>query len=476
LNSIFWHDYETFGGDPRRDRPCQFAGIRTDEDLNITGEPVELFCQPAPDFLPDPVSCRITGISPQQALQQGVVEAEFCERIAAEFSEPGTCVSGYNSIRFDDEVTRHLLYRCFHDPYEREWKHGNSRWDLIDVLRTTRALRPDGIKWPDKDDGTPSFKLEELTRANNIPHAGAHDALVDVRATIAMAKLVKQKQPRLYNYLYALRSKNRVLSLLDLARQEPVVHVSGMFPATQGCLGIVLPLLRHPDNNNGIVVVNLLSDPTPWLSLGSEQIRAKLYTPKADLAEGEERIAIKTVHLNRCPALAPMNVLTDEVVKRYHIDLAEVQRRRELVLGAARLVERLREVFTGSEFAPETDPDLMLYSGGFLDDHDKRVMQRLHTTPGQQLHALATEFHDKRMPELLFRYRARNYPATLNPEENTLWQQYCRARLLGERDGAGVTRSEFESLLASEQPNLPEALHQQLREYADSLYRRWQLA
>src|SRR5690606_18661922 len=200
----------------------------------------------------DPVSCRITGISPQLALDKGLCEAEFCDRILQEFSEPGTCVSGYNSIRFDDELTRHLLYRNLHDPYEREWKHGNSRWDLIDVLRATRALRPDGIQWPDKEDGTPSFKLEELTRANGIPHADAHDALADVHATIAMARLVKQHQPRLYDYLYQLRSKHKVLPLLDLARQEPVVHVSGMFPATRGCLGIVLPLLKHPDNNNGI--------------------------------------------------------------------------------------------------------------------------------------------------------------------------------------------------------------------------------
>lgn len=472
LNSIFWHDYETFGADPRRDRPCQFAGIRTDEELNEIGEPLELYCQPAPDFLPDPVSCRITGISPQLALQKGVREAEFCQRILQEFSEPGTCVSGYNSIRFDDEVTRHLLYRCFHDPYEREWKHGNSRWDLIDVLRATRALRPDGIRWPDKEDGTPSFRLEELTAANGIAHADAHDALADVRATIAMARLVKQQQPRLYDFLYHLRNKQKVLPLLDLARQEPVVHISGMFPATRGCLGLVLPLLKHPDTNNGIIVVDLLTDPTPWLQLPAEEIRRKLYTPRAELAEGEERIALKTVHINRCPVLAPMNVLNAQVQQRYALDLALVQQRREQVLGSRHLVERLREVFSGGEHVAESDPDFMLYSGGFLDDHDKRLQQKLHRLPPRELHTLGSQFHDARLPELLLRYRARNWPETLSTDEAARWLDFCRARLSGEQGGAGPHLARFHELLLQEQAQLPPQLHAQLQQYARDLAAR----
>jgi exodeoxyribonuclease I len=476
VNTIFWHDYETFGSDPRRDRPSQFAGIRTDEDLNIIGDPVLLYCKPAPDFLPDPGACRVTGISPQLALEKGVIEAEFCQRIAQEFSEPGTCVSGYNNIRFDDELTRHMLYRCFHDPYEREWKHGNSRWDLIDVLRTTRALRPEGIQWPDKEDGTPSFRLEELTRANGIEHTDAHDALADVHATIAMARLVKQHQHKLYDYLYTLRNKNRVLPLLDLHRQEPVVHVSGMFPAQRGCIGIVMPLLRDPANNNGIVVVNLLADPSPWLQLGADALREKLYTPSAELPDGEERIALKTVHLNRCPALAPLNVITDTVIQRYSIDLAMVQRHRELIMGTKGLVDRLREVFTATAHKLESDPDFMLYGGGFFDEHDKHLMQRLHKLSPDKLGGIGKDFRDPRLPELLFRFRARNFPHTLDSDEQARWQMFCRARLIGESPGAGLAQDAFNKALAAEQGNMPETLHAALQEYAEDLCRLWGLA
>src|SRR5688572_166853 len=363
MNTIFWHDYETFGGDPRRDRACQFAGIRTDEHLNIIDDPVEIYCQPAPDFLPDPFSCAITGISPQQALAKGVTEAEFCARIASELMQPGTCTAGYNSIRFDDEVTRQLLYRCFYDPYEREWKNGNSRWDIIDLLRMTHALRPEGIVWPTQEDGSPSFRLQELTKANGVEHEHAHDALSDVYATIAMARLVRQKQPKLYEFVYNLRNKNRVLPLLDLGRQEPVVHASRMFAAQRGCLAIVLPLVQHPRNNNGIVVADLLTDPAAWMDLGADELRTRLYTKSENRPEGQVRIPLKTIHINRCPAVAPISVLTDSVKNLYALDMDAIYRHRQQLLSAKELALKVAEIFNDLHADDAGgDPDLMLYS------------------------------------------------------------------------------------------------------------------
>ncbi|RLA45884.1 MAG: exodeoxyribonuclease I, partial [Gammaproteobacteria bacterium] len=198
--TFYWHDYETFGVDPSRDRPVQFAGLRTDVDLNVIGEPLVIFARPANDFLPHPQACLVTGISPQQALAEGLPECEFIRRIHEELARPGTCSVGYNSLRFDDEVTRYTLYRNFYDPYAREWQNGNSRWDIIDMVRATCALRPAGIEWPLREDGLPSFRLEDLTSANGISHEAVHDALSDVHATIALARLVKERQPRLYDY------------------------------------------------------------------------------------------------------------------------------------------------------------------------------------------------------------------------------------------------------------------------------------
>ena len=54
MHTFLWHDYETFGADTRRDRPAQFAAIRTDADLNEIGAPLMMYCRPANDYLPVP--------------------------------------------------------------------------------------------------------------------------------------------------------------------------------------------------------------------------------------------------------------------------------------------------------------------------------------------------------------------------------------------------------------------------------------
>ncbi|MGH8465308.1 MAG: exodeoxyribonuclease I, partial [Pseudomonas sp.] len=300
-NSIYWHDYETFGANPRRDRAAQFAGVRTDEELNIIGEPLVIYCRPAPDMLPHPQSCLITGITPGQALAKGVPEAEFIRRIHDEFSQPQTCVAGYNNLRFDDELTRQLLYRNFYDPYEREYRSGNSRWDIIDMMRLCAALRPEGIIWPRKDDGSISFRLEELCRANGIIHESAHDALSDVLATIALAKLVRERQPRLYDYVFRLRARSAVEERLDIIKRTPVLHISSMYPASQGCMALTAPLTRHPVDRNGFLVYDLRQNPEEWMSLSVDDIRRRLFTRREELGEDEPRISLKVLHSNRCP-------------------------------------------------------------------------------------------------------------------------------------------------------------------------------
>ena len=428
-NSIYWHDYETFGSDPRQDRACQFAGIRTDEELNIVDEPLVIYCRPALDTVPNPEACLITGITPQQALAKGIPESEFSAKIIAEFSEPQTCVAGFNNLRFDDEITRHLLYRCFYDPYEREWKNGNSRWDIIDLLRMTYALRPEGINWPSKEDGSPSFKLEDFTRANHIEHEGAHDALSDVHASIAAARLIRDKQSRLYDYYYKHRNKNTVVPMLNLHDPQPLVHISAMYPGSNGCMAIVLPLLQDPGNSNGIIVYDLSKDPSVWLDESIESIKERLFTASHELPDGIERIALKTVHLNKCPALAPLTVLTDAVINRFHINLDLCKQHQELLLNRTELQEKLNHVFK-PDFKAEQDPDLMLYSGGFFDHHDKNLFTKIRGLSAESLANQYFDFHDSRLPELLFRYRCRNYPESLTAEEQQRWQMFCKEKLL----------------------------------------------
>ena len=439
-SSIFWYDYETTGINPRCDRPLQVAGIRTDEELNEIGEPLNLYCRPADDILPHPAACLVTGITPQLLAERGLCEAEFVTRLHAELARPGTCTAGYNSLRFDDEISRHALYRNFFDPYAREWQGGNSRWDLIDLLRTAYALRPEGIHWP-QDEGRVTLRLERLTAANGIDHGQAHDALADVRATIALARLLRERQPKLYGYLYQLRSKQRVLDQIRLL--HPLVHVSGRFAAERGYLAVVLPLAWHPSNRNALIVCDLQADPAPLLDLDAEVLHRRLYTRREELADNELPVPLKLVHINRCPVLAPLSVLREKDVGRLQLDMAECQRRVDL-LSAAQGVwqEKLPQIYVGDEFSASEDPEQQLY-GGFFGDRDRRLCEQVRRAEPQSLGRQNWGFDDARLPELLFRYRARNFQETLTAAEGECWRDFCRRRLNDAAWGAPNTLEGF---------------------------------
>ena len=434
--SFYWHDYETFGTDPARDRPSQFAGIRTDADFNIIGEPLVIFCQPAADMLPHPEACLITGITPQQALEQGVPELEFIRQIHAQFAQPGTCAVGYNSIRFDDEVSRYTLYRNFYDPYAREWQNGNSRWDIIDMVRLCCALRPEGIVWPSHEDGSTSFKLEQITQANGISHEAAHDALSDVYATIAVAKLIKQKQPRLFDYVFKLRNKREVTNLLNVAEKKPVLHTSAMFPARRFCTSLVMPLAMHPSNKNAVICYDLAVDPEPLLELSAEQICERLYTSAAELPEGVERIPLKAIHINRCPVVVTTDLFEAVIAERIQLNLSRARQHYQQIIKAEPLADKLAEVFSSRTFPEQNDPDIMLYSGSFFGQNDKSVMAQVRSSTPEELRDNTFYFEDARLTEMLFRYRARNYPDSLTEDEKHQWQEY-RYQRLTEADGGG---------------------------------------
>ncbi len=450
MNPTFlWHDYETTGADPRRDRPAQFAAIRTTLDLVPVGEPVSLFCKPAPDILPHPQACLITGITPQQMQRDGVIEPEFSSIVHQHMAQPGTCSVGYNSIRFDDEFTRQMLYRNFYDPYEREWKNSNSRWDVIDLARMCYALRPDGIEWPRRTDGSPSFKLDHLASANHIEQRRAHDAVSDVEALIGFARLLRIRQPRLWDYYFDLRRKQRVFGLLDVARMTPLVHVSSRYPASRGCLALIVPLAMHPSLPNGVIAYDLDVDPTPLLELDADEITDRLFVARGDLPDGIDRIALKTIHANKSPALAPMSVLKDIDLARIALDPDRSLAHLAVLQRADGLVAKLHAVFSRNQSrAAATDPELALYDG-FLPDADKRLLRTVRETPPEQLGSRVFPFRDARYAELLFRYRARNWPDTLDAEEHVRWDDFRRRRIETSTPLTGLTREEYFATLAT---------------------------
>ena len=429
--TFLFYDLETFGQDPRRTRIAQFAAVRTDAQLQVVEEPASFFVRPADDLLPSPVATLITGITPQRALAEGVSEAEAFARINELMARPQTCTLGYNTLRFDDEFVRHGLFRNFFDPYEREWRGGNSRWDLLDMLRLVHALRPDGIHWPRREDGATSFKLEHLALANGVRQGDAHEALSDVYATIGMARAFRQAQPRMWDYALKLRDKRFVAGLLDVVAMQPALHISMRYPASRLCAAPVLPLATHPHIGNRVIVFDLDADPQALLDLSVEEITQRLYTRAADLPEGQQRIPLKEVHLNKVPALVAWNHLRAPDFERLGIDPAATEvRAAQLRAHGPALAEKVRRVFARERPAEgPPDPDGALYDG-FLAEGDRAQLARVRACPPEALAQMAASFRDPRLPELLFRYRARNHPQTLDPGERTRWNGYRRQRLL----------------------------------------------
>ncbi|HEY3049246.1 MAG TPA: exodeoxyribonuclease I [Polaromonas sp.] len=474
FHTFLWHDYETFGINPRRDRPAQFAGIRTDAELNEVGEPLMLYCQPANDYLPDPASCLITGITPQLCLERGVPEHAFAAQIEQLLAQPGTIGVGYNTIRFDDEVTRFMFWRNLIDPYAREWQNDCGRWDLLDVVRMAYALRPEGIVWPTREDGKPSFKLEDLARANGLLHEAAHDALSDVRATIALARLIRTAQPKLFDFCLGLHKKDRVAAELGLPASpqtaRPFLHVSGMFAPERGCLAVMFPLATHPSNKNEILAWDLAHDPSELPLLDLATLRQRLFTKSADLPEGVSRLPIKSVHLNKSPMVVrKLQTLTPQMAAKWGVDMATALRHAEIAAGLPDMSALWPEVFQRpKEAAPDVDEDLY---GGFIGNGDRRRLNQLRELPAAELAHSRTGFDDDRLEELLLRYRARNFPQTLTPDEAERWETHRAARLLEGEGGARNVDALFAEIDALQESadERGEAILGALYDYAEAI-------
>ncbi|MCU7553933.1 exodeoxyribonuclease I [Alteromonas sp. ASW11-19] len=472
--TLLWHDYETFGTSPQKDLPCQFAAIRTDSELNEIGKPINIVSQIANDYLPHPQACLVTGITPQQTLRDGMIEAEFADKVFAAMSEPNTCVAGYNSIRFDDEVSRYLFYRNFYDPYSREWRNGNSRWDIIDLARACYALRPDGIQWPTREDGAPSFKLEHLTAANGIDHGDAHDALADVRATIALARLIRKHQPKLYDYAFSLRSKQAVLKQFDFSRPSVLLHVSSRLPAHSGCSTWVMPVGMHPNNPNAVVVLDLSRSTDLLLNGSVEEIRQALYARQDELDDPASRPGLKLIYINRSPFVTTAKAMTEANAERLGLDREACLANFKLMSQHPEVWQKLLQVYDEPHPDSDDDADHALYSGGFLNDEDRRWCERVREADPYQLPALADDTHNPRLRTLLFRYRARNFPHTLTADEMQRWQHHRQARLTDAGSPASITMENYlltlESLAQAHADNPDnQAILRALYQYAENL-------
>lgn len=465
-NEFFFYDYECFGLRPALDRIAQFAGVRTDADFNPIGEPIMLFCQPTNDYLPNPSAIMITGITPNKCRKDGIPEPEFAQKILQAFGE-NTCILGYNNLRYDDEFTRFLFYRNFISPYAYSYKNGNSRWDLIDLVRACYALRPISFNWPKDEDGKVSFRLSELTKANNLAHKQPHEALSDVFSTIALAKLIKQHQPKLFDYYFNSRDKFSLQELIDFSGTNILVHISGMFNRDNHCLQLVLPITWHPQNKNAIIAILLNADIQDLFSESAEVLQERLYIKHEELEQqGLFPVPLKLIHLNRCPFLAPIKVLLPENIERLKLDIPTCLDKAKKIREEQNLAEKLSKVYLSpkvslAENSPYLDVEARLYDNPF-DSEDELKFSEVLASNGQELSQF--NFKDSRLNQLLFHYRARYFQPSLSPTEQEKWQKYRLEKLKLSASNFWQQISELK-----EKPNSDQIILQELTNYANNI-------
>ena len=422
--TFFFYDLETSGLSARQDRIMQFAGQRTDMNLEPIGEPYNVLVALNDDTLPSPDALMVTGITPQKTVDEGYTEAQFARMLSEEIFTPDTIAVGFNNVRFDDEFIRHLLWRNFYDPYEWSWKDGRSRWDLLDVVRLTRALRPEGIEWPFDDKGEPTNRLELITQANGIAHENAHDALADVTALIDVTKLVKDKQPQLYGYLLKMRDKKQVQTLVNLDDKKPFVYASGRYDKEFAKTTVAFPL--SSGRHGAVIVYDLRYDPTPFVDLSADNLAAKIFaTWEQRQAEDFVSLPVKELQYNRCPAVAPLGVLEQgDGWQKISLDAKTVQKHQNILLSHPDFAEKLRGIFENKPaFKKMPDPEAQLYDG-FLNDRDRIRVEAVRNADERELADFHPEFQDERLVPLLLHYKARNFPRTLSQDELQQWESW----------------------------------------------------
>lgn len=438
--SFFFYDLETSGINPRDARIMQFAGQRTDLELNPIGEPHNHLIKLSEDMLPEPDAVMITGITPQQARADGMTEAEFLKIFHEEIAIPNTIFVGFNSIRFDDEFMRFLQYRNYYDPYEWQWQDGRSRWDLLDVMRMTRALRPDGIKWPVDAEGRPTNRLELFTGINGLDHQKAHDALNDVMATIASARLIREKQTKLFDYLLSLRDKKAVQKVV--CDGQPFVYSSGKYPSEFEKTTVATMIGDNP-KKQGVLVYDLRHDPAPFLAKSVKEL-IEAWKWKKD--REDDPLPVKTLQFNRCPAVAPLGVLDESSRERLKIDLDVIQQNRKKLYADKGFYGRLLEALEIMNKEQQTrlvssdiDVDAQLYDE-FIPDSDKNMLRVIRAADPAELQDYVSKLRDKRLKALMPLYKARNFPKTLSDEERAEWEAYRQRRLLGGGENSRLAR------------------------------------
>lgn len=229
MHSIFY-DLETTGLDPEFDQIIQFGAMVVDENLKVIKEK-EVRIRLRPDVVPNPDALLVTRSNPTQLTVDGVTEYEGLNEIFQLVNEKPVRLIGYNSDAFDDNFLRWGFYRNLLDPYLHTYKDSAHTADIYSLVIFCSVFKPEALEWEMKEDGKANLRLEALMRANDfVDSTKAHDALVDVQATLELARKIRRFSPSLYDrFLRRSQAYYEKDDVADVAFKSEVLLVGKFF-------------------------------------------------------------------------------------------------------------------------------------------------------------------------------------------------------------------------------------------------------
>lgn len=405
-----FYDIETTGLSPAFDQPLQFAAILTDDEFREI-ERVNLRCRIAPHIIPSPWALAVTGVRPTQLLDAALPTLfEFTQEIGALIDRWSPAIwTGFNSIRFDEEMLRQAFYQNLQPDIFATQFNGNTRFDLLTALYAVWHRQPDLFEWPVDETGRVRFKLDLIAPLNGFAGHNAHDALGDVEATIHIARQIAQRAPALWAELLANRDKAWVQARLEAFQPLALVERFGGGPprATLGCF-----CGYSASNPNQAAFFDLeAADPADFMTADDATLFAAVdATPKI----------IRSLSVNKTPALLSLATPTDLQLRRAEI-IAKAPEFR------ARVAQALAARFPEDQAAPAPLVEKQIF-GGFYSHADKALLAEFQRADWPQRQEIVAALSDPRLRQLGRRLVAFYAPHLFSPEERAQFKDWLLER------------------------------------------------
>ncbi|MGE0279260.1 MAG: exonuclease domain-containing protein [Rhizobiaceae bacterium] len=421
-----FYDTETTGTETAFDQILQFAAIKTDDDFNEL-DSFNIRCRIHPYAVPSPGALFVTNVTPAMLVDQSYPSHyEAIRKIRAKLMSWSPAVFvGYNSIDFDEDLLRQALFQTLHSAYLTN-TNGNARGDVMRFANAVASYYPDAIAVPEDEKGRKTFKLERLAPANGFQHDNAHEAMSDVRATIFMARLLRERAPDVWD---AMSRATRKADAVDMLYAAPILSITErMFGRTYSWLATACG--TNPNNSGQVAIFDLAYNPDEYIGLSADEL--------IDVLNAKTKV-IRTVRANAQPIVMPANRAPD-IAKALAVPKEERERRAALVADNAVFQARVAEALSRrhEDKEPPAHIEQRIYDG-FPSDADNILMEKFHGTPWADRHDFCGKFKDERVSEFSRRVIYCERPETLPKNDKKRLKEWALSRVTTTNDVPWMT-------------------------------------